>query len=134
MEVSYNSNKVDGMIMKKENTQTRPNVTFTSSGYFTLILRDPDAPGGNYLHWLICNIKDGDIKKGNEIITYYGPNPPSSHKHIHHYIFELYKQKELIDCSLYSDSERSNFDINGIITKFGLELIDSKMFMVDPLD
>lgn len=132
LEVLYDSNKINGQLIKKEQGINKPKIMIKGEGYFTLIMRDPDAPGGNYLHWFVCNIKNNDLVTGTEVFSYYGPNPPRSHKHIHHYIFDLYKQKELIDCSLYEKNQRSSFDINGIVSKFGLILVDSKMFMVNP--
>jgi Raf kinase inhibitor-like YbhB/YbcL family protein len=69
----------------------------------TLIMHDPDAPGGDYLHWLVW-----DIAADTETITtntlppgavqgrtgfgdnkYGGPCPPAG-TGTHHYIFELY--------------------------------------------
>lgn len=66
-----------------------------------LIMDDPDAPGGTFLHWMIWNIPV-DIKKivendwpegadqgenGAGELGYLGACPPSG---VHHYHFKLY--------------------------------------------
>ncbi len=73
---------------------------------FALIVDDPDAPGGTYVHWVIYNIPataqglpgsvpgqanlvDGSLQGNNSSggIGYMGPCPPSG---THHYHFKLY--------------------------------------------
>ena len=66
---------------------------------FALICDDPDAPGGNWTHWLVKNIPadSTEIKEnsipGVEVNTSWGskewkgPMPPSG---THHYYFKLY--------------------------------------------
>jgi phosphatidylethanolamine-binding protein (PEBP) family uncharacterized protein len=57
---------------------------------------DPDAVGGNKIHWLIVNITKNDIFTGNTIVNYKGPNPPKDSGK-HHYVFSFFKQHKLID-------------------------------------
>jgi Raf kinase inhibitor-like YbhB/YbcL family protein len=66
-----------------------------------LIMHDPDAPNGDFTHWVVWNIPAGetDIVEGavpdaalqgaSDFGTtgYGGPCPPSG---THHYVFELY--------------------------------------------
>jgi Raf kinase inhibitor-like YbhB/YbcL family protein len=66
-----------------------------------LIMHDPDAPVGDFTHWLIWNINPGieEIDEGKvpegviqgmtdfNTSAYGGPCPPSG---THHYFFELY--------------------------------------------
>lgn len=68
---------------------------------FVLIVDDPDAPNGDWVHWLIWNMnpetkslsEDHKPKSGIEGTTsfgrtgYDGPCPPSG---THHYFFKLY--------------------------------------------
>ncbi len=73
---------------------------------FALILTDPDAPLGSFVHWVIYNIPgssrglpealaaqaqlaDGSLhgKNGAGRVGYIGPCPPSG---VHHYVFVLY--------------------------------------------
>jgi len=74
---------------------------------YAIILDDPDAPGGNFVHWIIFNIP-GDMKELHENVTpsrnipdevmlgtnsfgrigYGGPCPPPGKPH--HYYFRLY--------------------------------------------
>lgn len=74
---------------------------------YAIILDDPDAPGGDFVHWIIFNIP-GDMKELHENVTpsrnipdevmvgtnsfgrigYRGPCPPSGKAH--HYYFRIY--------------------------------------------
>jgi len=77
-----------------------------STGAFTLTLDDPDAPAGNFNHWVIYNIpatarqlqegmsakekfNDGTLQGHNGAAQtgYFGPCPPFG---VHHYVFTLY--------------------------------------------
>lgn len=63
------------------------------SSYMTLILHDPDAVGGNKIHWLVMNIPGDNLHGGDCVFSYVGPHPPKG-TGIHHYYFLLLKQKE----------------------------------------
>lgn len=79
---------------------------------FTLILNDPDAPAGDWVHWVLFNIpaetrqlvegipaekclSDGIMQGRNSWhqVRYGGPCPPTGS---HHYFFKLYA----LDCKL----------------------------------
>lgn len=78
---------------------------------FALTMRDPDAPGGTFDHWLVFNIpanvsiipKGGPVPAGAEQMTndfgeqdYGGPCPPSG---THRYYFKLYAlDVEQLEC------------------------------------
>lgn len=68
---------------------------------YVLTVEDPDAPSGNFVHWIIFNIpgklsglpegvpKEKELKNGAEqsrndfgSIGYEGPDPPESHRYI----------------------------------------------------
>jgi phosphatidylethanolamine-binding protein (PEBP) family uncharacterized protein len=55
-------------------------------------MSDPNAVGGNRIHWLVVNIKGNDLLIGTSLFMYVGPNPPIN-TGIHHYIFSLYGTK-----------------------------------------
>ncbi|MDH4091150.1 MAG: YbhB/YbcL family Raf kinase inhibitor-like protein [Cyclobacteriaceae bacterium] len=70
-----------------------------------LIVEDPDAPGGTWLHWLAWNIPVVKQIGENEVpgdqgmndfgkISYGGPCPPSG---THRYIFKVYALDDLLD-------------------------------------
>lgn len=75
-----------------------------------LIVHDPDAPGGDFVHWLIWNIPieteeiaEGSVPTGAvEGITdfgtigYGGPCPPAG---MHRYVFELYALRNPVNLS-----------------------------------
>lgn len=87
-----------------------------------LVLRDPDAPGGIFIHWILFNIPSktekidvGEIPKEarqgkatNGRIGYIGPCPPSG---THHYIFTLYA----LDTKLYLNEGVSIEQFNAAI-------------------
>lgn len=68
---------------------------------FALIVDDPDAPMGTWVHWLMCNIPanlreiirggipSGALQVKNDFgkVNYGGPCPPSG---VHRYFFKLY--------------------------------------------
>ena len=77
---------------------------------FALILHDPDAPAGDWVHWTMWNIPANttDIASGTvpdsadegqtsfDKIGYGGPCPPSG---THRYIFELYALDSTLELS-----------------------------------
>ena len=82
----------------------------TSALSLILIVDDPDAPNGNWVHWLVYNISP-KIKKINENSVpngaklglnsmrkqnYHGPCPPSG---THRYFFKLYAIDNVLEFS-----------------------------------
>lgn len=72
----------------------------TGTKSMALTLDDPDAPGGNWVHWIVFNIPGSTTELSESILTksiqgtnswdsrgYSGPCPPSG---THHYNFTLY--------------------------------------------
>lgn len=94
MEVYFNDKLMkDGEFLKVSQTQIEPKIKLNmiQNDFYTLILHDPDAVVGSYIHWAKINITDNNYTTGNIIIPYKGPSPPpKSGKH--RYIFSLYKQ------------------------------------------
>jgi Raf kinase inhibitor-like YbhB/YbcL family protein len=75
---------------------------------FALVVHDPDAPRGDFTHWLVYDIPLGvtefadgaapiqtslEGNNGSGQMGYYGPCPPPGHGP-HHYVFELYALDE----------------------------------------
>lgn len=81
-----------------------------------LIMHDPDAPTGDFLHWSIWNLHadivslgenelpEGAVQGSNDFgkKSYGGPCPPSG---THRYIFELYALDSLLDLPAGTDGE-----------------------------
>lgn len=91
-----------------------------------LIMDDPDAPPGEWIHWLVWNI-DPDIDEIEEGVypdqaiqgvnssgsqAYQGPCPPTG---THRYVFKLYALKEKIDLSADSDRDDLLIAMNGLV-------------------
>lgn len=82
----------------------------------TLIVDDPDAPGGDWVHWLVWNINPetkiisenespkGAIQGINDSgrQNYDGPCPPSG---IHHYQFKTYALNSILNLSSNSSKK-----------------------------
>ena len=93
MEISYNNKNVEGNYLTPKETQIRPIVSLSgldNDKSYDLIMYDPNAVGGNRIHWILRNIKGNNIQSGNDFFTYYGPHPPAN-SGIHNYIFSLYE-------------------------------------------
>jgi len=95
MEVFYNKQKLlkDGQFLSVSETQVEPDIKLNvnPNNLYTLVLYDPDAVSGTYIHWIKVNITNNDMKTGNIIIPYKGPAPPPKTGK-HRYIFNLYEQ------------------------------------------
>lgn len=98
MKVLYNNTEIkDGIFMTPTETQVEPKIDYSiaTSGFYTLIMHDPDAPVGNYLHWVIVNIQQSMSNNGDILLDYKGPAPPKG-SGVHKYIFLLMKQSQKI--------------------------------------
>jgi phosphatidylethanolamine-binding protein (PEBP) family uncharacterized protein len=94
MEVLYNDKLIiNDEFLNVSETQKEPNIKLDvdSKKLYSLIMYDPDAVKGTFVHLVKVNITSNDIKTGNIIIPYKGPAPPPG-TGIHRYIFELYEQ------------------------------------------
>eukprot|EP00795_Rhopilema_esculentum_P012443 gene12443-3112_t len=85
----------------------------------TLLMVDPDAPSKkshrcrSWLHWMVVNIKKGNVNNGKEIISYKPPMPPYG-SGPHRYFFLLYEQNHHIneiDDSENNMAERCGFNV-----------------------
>jgi len=71
---------------------------------YALIMDDPDAPRGTWVHWIAWNITDTRIKEDSRSLTegrnswnrvgYGGPAPPSG---THRYFFRIYALDTMLD-------------------------------------
>jgi phosphatidylethanolamine-binding protein (PEBP) family uncharacterized protein len=119
MEVIYNNKLIsNNEFLKVSETQVKPEIklSYDIRKTYLLIMYDPDAVSGTYIHWVISNIKNNNINEGIELITYKGPAPPPKTGK-HHYIFELFEQNLL---NLQSIQDRV-INIDYLKNKLGLD-------------
>jgi phosphatidylethanolamine-binding protein (PEBP) family uncharacterized protein len=119
MEIYYNNKQlINNEILKPSETQIKPkvNLFFKSDKYYTLVIYDPDAVGGTYIHWLVTNITNNNINDGKTIIPYKGPAPPPNTGK-HRYIFELYQQNSYLNLE---SMEKRSISIKSLRNLLGL--------------
>ncbi len=107
MRLFYNDKELlDGKFLKVKDVQVEPIVKLSEdpNKIYTLILHDPNAVGGDKIHWFRANITNNDIDSGTDILPYVGPAPPPN-SGMHHYIFELY-EKEIKNIPNLNDDNR----------------------------
>ena len=71
MEIKYNNKIVtddpkvnEPIFLTTKETQIKPVISLKGlddNKYYTLIMYDPNAVGGNYVHWIVINIKGNDL-------------------------------------------------------------------------
>ena len=102
------------------------------TGSFALIVEDPDAPSGTFVHWVIFNLPgsstglpadvpktptlpDGAVqgKNGMGATGYKGPCPPPGK--IHHYHFDLFALDTKVDAASNADADSLRSAMRGHI-------------------
>jgi hypothetical protein len=128
MKVLYNNSEIkNGIFLTPTETHREPKIEYHAkpNSLYTLIMHDPDAVGGNLLHWVIVNIAGDDVNTGEELFEYKGPAPPKG-SGTHKYIFLFFEQAERINTQI--DSRIMPMD--GLYKKLhvGLRLLSSVYF------
>lgn len=97
-----------------------------------IVVNDPDAPSGNFIHWVIWNINpqeskiqegilpNGAVEGVNDFgnIGYGGPCPPDG---VHHYQFRLFALSKKLSLSRGASKKQfENFARDSIIQSFTL--------------
>uniref|UniRef100_A0A1L8DS88 Large ribosomal subunit protein mL38 n=1 Tax=Nyssomyia neivai TaxID=330878 RepID=A0A1L8DS88_9DIPT len=98
-----------GNILSPEDAKVPPIVHFDhafklpkekNESLWTLIMTTPDGhlekSTGEYVHWLVTNITNGDVNSGDTIVPYLQPFPARGLGY-HRYIFILYKQNAKVN-------------------------------------
>ncbi|XP_017889771.1 protein D2-like [Ceratina calcarata] len=136
IQVKYGSKEVDlGNDFTPMETQNIPEIHYKHEGgvLYTLIMTDPDVPipkrkGYNreFKHWVVGNIPEENVAKGEVLAEYVGPAPPIfSGKH--RYVFLVYKQNQgsiTFDERRLSNRDgllRLRFNVKKFAEKYNLE-------------
>lgn len=96
MNVFYGKIKVQGgNYISKQQASKMPKiiVDLQAKKLYTILLMDPDAVGGNKIHFLLFNYSLHN--QGTIILPYIGPNPPKG-SGVHRYYFLFIQQESLI--------------------------------------
>ncbi|XP_058830231.1 large ribosomal subunit protein mL38 [Topomyia yanbarensis] len=80
----------------------------SGTSLWTLVLTNPDGHFSEndkeYCHWFVANIPNGDVAKGDKIVSYLQPIPPKGTGY-HRHVFVLYKQEKQLDMNEYKIDE-----------------------------
>ncbi|KAK0080055.1 hypothetical protein PV326_008352 [Microctonus aethiopoides] len=132
IEVKYGDKEVKfGNEFSPSDTLNIPEVHYNHTGglLYTLVLTDPDIPVRGYnrefQHWLVGNIPEDKVPKGEILTEYVGPAPPMKTGK-HRYVFLLYKQNQgaiTFDERRIGihDKRRNRFSIKRFAKKYDLE-------------
>ncbi|XP_003705914.1 protein D2 [Megachile rotundata] len=101
IEVKYGEKAIEfGTELTPMETQKAPEIHYKNEGgvLYTLIMTDPDVPSTKgyrreFCHWLVGNIPEEKIEKGEVLAEYVGPAPPKGSGK-HRYVFLVYKQNQ----------------------------------------
>ena len=96
MNVFYGKTTVlNGNYISKQQASKMPEIILhlKPKKLYTVLLMDPDAVGGNKIHFLLINYSLKEL--GNIIFPYIGPKPPKG-SGVHRYYFLLIQQELLI--------------------------------------
>ncbi|XP_066595666.1 protein D3-like [Prorops nasuta] len=100
IEVKYGDKEVEfGNELTPTETHQIPEIHYKHEGgvLYTLVLTDPDAPSKGYnrefRHWIVGNIPEENVAKGEVLVEYVGPATPQG-TGLHRYVFLLYKQNQ----------------------------------------
>jgi Raf kinase inhibitor-like YbhB/YbcL family protein len=115
---AFEPNRPIPIVHTKDGKNMSPPLTWSGAPNdtqsYALVVDDPDAPSGDFVHWVAWNIpaKDtglpqgtahrGDTTEGTQQgknsydrVGYNGPNPPPGGPH--HYVFRLYALDDKLD-------------------------------------
>ena len=73
MEIIYNDKNISGQFLTTEETSSVPVVSLTgldNNKKYILIMNDPNAVGGNRIHWLVTDIYGNHFNSGNHLLFY----------------------------------------------------------------
>lgn len=124
--ISYNSFTVNNSVANIKRTERAPTLTLLPLPLSTFIMYDPDADLPLWVHWLVINIPNGDIRKGDIVLSYTGPEPPPN-TGTHRYIFNQLEQTEPI---YIKTQKRSKYNIDEFIKTYKLIPRATKSFSV----
>ena len=126
MNIKYPTFRVNKNIVTAQATSLTPTIKLLPLVYSTFILYDPDSSKPAWVHYLVTNIPNGDISKGDVVIPYMGPSPPPG-TGTHHYIFEQLEQEAPYIVSI----DRSGLNIDSFKKQNTLSMRATAYFLVN---
>ena len=126
MNIKYPTFRVNKGVSTALATSTIPRIKLLPLPYSTCIMYDPDSSKPSWVHYLVTNIPNGDITKGDVVLPYMGPSPPPG-TGTHHYIFEQLEQKSPYTVSV----DRSGLDVDAFKKENNVTMRATAYFLVN---
>ncbi|XP_014224826.1 protein D2-like [Trichogramma pretiosum] len=132
IEIKYGNKEIKlGTEITPTEAQNIPEVHYKHDGgiLYTLFMTDPDVPVRGYArewqHWVVGNIPEDKVHKGEVLTEYVGPAPPKN-SGAHRYVFLLYRQNQgsiTFDERRIGnrDKKRNRFSVAKFVEKYNLE-------------
>uniref|UniRef100_A0A914W6A2 Uncharacterized protein n=1 Tax=Plectus sambesii TaxID=2011161 RepID=A0A914W6A2_9BILA len=96
LKVVFNGTIVDlGANLQTSITSTVPQLTYASqaASSCSAFMIDMDATAGAWLHWMVINVRKGDVSDGHTVVEYSPPAPPQK-SGVHRYLLLVYVQSD----------------------------------------
>lgn len=131
MKVFYKKEIRNGKVLSLEATSEPPYVCITRmmmNQWYTLFMFDPDAKGGNKIHWLLTNIHHSH--RGLTVFRYIPPHPPEKTGY-HRYVFWIFQHPRPVHVPRYLKTGDRYVDVSSVMKSLNLsftQLVDSFLF------
>lgn len=133
LEIRYNQDPPlrDGVFMTPQDTALPPTIRFcyVPGTWYTVLLFDPDAVGGNKIHAMVINILcTGSSCEGDTVLGYKGPHPPKG-SGVHRYVFWLLEQGDYINTNIHVKTRF--MPVDDVLEMFSMSFkkVDEKYFL-----
>ncbi|XP_058803998.1 protein D2-like [Phymastichus coffea] len=132
IEIKYGKKEIQlGTEITPSEAKDIPEIHYKYQGgiLYTLVMTDPDIPVRGYnrewQHWVVGNIPEDKVAKGEVLTEYVGPAPPKN-SGLHRYVFLLYRQNQgsiTFDERRIGnrDKRRNRFSVKRFAKKYNLE-------------
>lgn len=114
VDVRYNGRRADNSRLKAADIEKPPDVYYNwaDGKLYTIVLF---APSHNIVNWLVINVPENRVSRGNTIVKYDAPK-----NRRYNYIFAVFEQREFLRLKRLGRRERYGWRLSDFQRKYGL--------------